>query len=89
MGQLINAPSVDRFQEALREVEGEGGEIVSGGGVLPGPGNFVEPTLVRAKPQWPIVQRETFGPILYVMPYQNRGEAIDMHNSPGRPASSL
>jgi aldehyde dehydrogenase (NAD+) len=80
MGPLIDAPSVERFQEALREVEREGGKVVHGGHVLPGPGNFVEPTLVRAKPHWPIVQRETFGPILYVMPYGTMDEAIEMHN---------
>lgn len=80
MGPLIDTASVQRFQDALLEVQQEGGEIVCGGNVLPGPGNFVEPTLVRAKPDWPIIKRETFGPILYVMPYRELDEAIAMHN---------
>ena len=33
-----------------------------------GPGNFVEPTIVRARNDWPIVQTETFAPILYLIP---------------------
>src|SRR2546427_2282309 len=33
-----------------------------GGNVLKGPGNFVEPAIVRARNEWPIVQTETFAP---------------------------
>ena len=33
-----------------------------------GPGNFVEPAIVRARNEWPIVQTETFAPILYLIP---------------------
>ena len=81
MGPLIDAASVQRFQEALREVKREGGNILFGGTVLPGPGHFVEPTLVHAKPHWPILQRETFGPLLYVFPYQSLEEAIEIQNA--------
>lgn len=80
MGPLIDASSIERFEEALREVEQEGGKILHGGHVLPGPGNWVEPTLVLAQSHWPVVQRETFGPILYVMPYRTMDEAVEMHN---------
>ena len=80
MGPLIDAASIQRFLDALREVEQEGGEIIYGGQVLPGPGNFVEPTLVRAKPHWPILQRETFGPLLYVLSYRSLEEAFEIHN---------
>lgn len=51
-----------------------------GGRVLNRPGYFVEPTIVRAQNRWPIVQRETFAPILYVMPFQTMDEAITMQN---------
>lgn len=80
MGPLIDQASVKRFEEALREVQREGGEIVYGGKVLPGPGHFVQPTLVRAQAHWPIIQRETFGPILYVLPYRTLEEAIEIQN---------
>jgi len=80
MGPLIDAASIQRFLDTLREVEQEGGEIIYGGQVLSGPGNFVEPTLVRAKPHWPILQRETFGPLLYVLSYRSLEEAFEIHN---------
>ena len=48
--------------------------------MLSRPGYFVEPTIVRAQPQWPLVQRETFAPILYVMTFHTLDEAVAMQN---------
>ena len=49
--------------------EAAGGELLTGGtGRSSGPGNFVEPAIVRARNDWPIVQTETFAPILYLIP---------------------
>ena len=47
---------------------------------ISGRGYFVEPTLVERNPHWDIVQRETFAPILYVMPYEDLTEAIRIQN---------
>jgi len=82
MGPLIDAMAVASFRRAIEEVRSAGGEIVCGGVVREGPGFFVEPTIVRAaKNEWPVVQRETFGPILYVMRYRELSEAIAMQNA--------
>jgi aldehyde dehydrogenase (NAD+) len=54
--------------------------VLYGGRVLPGPGHFVEPAIVKAKNDWPVVQRETFAPILYVMPYRTLEEAVALQN---------
>ena len=35
-----------------------------------GAGNFVEPTIVRARSDWAIVQTETFAPILYLIEFK-------------------
>lgn len=80
MGPLIDQMAVQRFRETLEEIQKEGGEILCGGRVLPGPGYFVEPTIVRAENRWPVVQRETFAPILYLMTYHTITEAIAMQN---------
>jgi aldehyde dehydrogenase (NAD+) len=80
MGPLIDQVAVQRFRETLEEIQKEGGEILCGGRVLPGPGYFVEPTIVRAENRWPVVQRETFAPILYLMTYRTIAEAIAMQN---------
>ena len=43
-------------------------------------GFFVEPTLVGAQNHLPIVQSETFAPILYIIGYDKLEDAIRMHN---------
>jgi aldehyde dehydrogenase (NAD+) len=48
--------------------------------VLKRPGNFVEPAIVRAAAEMPVVRTETFAPILYVIPYDTLEEAIRMQN---------
>ena len=40
----------------------------------------MEPTIVEAQPDWELVQRETFVPILYVMRYRSLDDAIAMNN---------
>jgi aldehyde dehydrogenase (NAD+) len=80
MGPLIDAAAVERFRAVMRELKGLGAEILHGGEVVLGPGFFVQPTLVRADPAWPVVKRETFAPILYIMRYRTLEEAIAIHN---------
>jgi len=71
---------VEAYRAAIHEIKNEGGESLYGGQVLDRPGYFVEPTIVRAKNHWPIVQRETFAPILYVMTFRTLDEAIALQN---------
>jgi aldehyde dehydrogenase (NAD+) len=81
MGPLIDAAAVDAFRRAIDEARAAGGELVCGGKTKEGSGHFVEPTIVRgADNAWPVVQRETFGPILYVMRYRDLSDAIAMQN---------
>jgi aldehyde dehydrogenase (NAD+) len=81
VGPLIDADAVAGFRRAVEEALAAGGALVCGGQVRAGPGFFVEPTVIRnARNDWPIVQRETFAPILYVMRYRDLNEAIALHN---------
>ncbi len=80
LGPLIDHVAVETYRAAIDEIKKEGGDILYGGRVLSRPGYFVEPTIVRAKPQWPLVQRETFAPILYVMTYRTLDEALAIQN---------
>jgi aldehyde dehydrogenase (NAD+) len=65
-------------------VREEGGRILYGGELLTGdawPGGcYVKPCIATARNEFPIVQEETFAPILYVIPYQTLDEAIRLHN---------
>jgi len=80
MGPLIDGGAVDEMVEALGTAKAEGGELLCGGGKLDRPGNFVEPTLVRATAGMKIVQDETFAPILYIFEVDTLDEAIALHN---------
>ena len=81
MGPLIDRAAVEAYRKALEEVKQAGGKVLYGGQVLDRPGNFVEPVIVKAENQWPIVQRETFAPILYVMPFTVLDDAIALQNA--------
>ncbi|WP_447964929.1 L-piperidine-6-carboxylate dehydrogenase [Nitrospira sp. Ecomares 2.1] len=80
MGPLIDERALEEYRMTLEEVVQDGGEILYGGRVLEGPGFFVEPTIVRAENRWKVVQRETFAPIVYVMPFSTLDEAILLQN---------
>jgi aldehyde dehydrogenase (NAD+) len=81
MGPLIDAQAVERFEAAVAAARSAGGEVLHGGHRLAGPGHFVEPTLIRARNDWPVVQAETFGPILYLIPVDSLEQAISQQNA--------
>ncbi len=80
MGPLTSAAAVSRYEAAIERVIAQGGRVLTGGHVLDRPGHFVQPTIVKARNEWSIVQEETFGPILYLIPYQHLDEAIALNN---------
>ncbi len=84
MGPLIDPPSVDNVLKSIEKVESEGGEILHGGEKLNGekfPGGcYMTPCLATARPDFDVVKRETFGPLLYLMTYSDFEEAIAIHN---------
>lgn len=80
MGPLIDEQARERFCAAIAELRGLGARILYGGEALPGPGYFVQPTLAEARPEWDIVKRETFGPLLYLMRFRTLEEAIAINN---------
>ena len=88
MGPLIDSQAVEQYQDAVAEARAAGGEILYGGRVLTRPGNFVEPTLIRARNEWPIVQTETFAPVLYVIAVDSLVEAIAAQNASAHGLSS-
>jgi aldehyde dehydrogenase (NAD+) len=81
MGPLIDAGAVSRYQAAIAAAQSEGGTLLCGGRVLERPGHFVEPAIVRASAQMPIVATETFAPLLYVVPYESFEEAVALQNA--------
>ncbi len=80
MGPLIDESAVARVESACAAVRDAGGEVLCGGERIDGPGNFITPAIAVAQNDWDIVQTETFGPILYLIPYGTLDEAIAMQN---------
>jgi aldehyde dehydrogenase (NAD+) len=80
MGPLIDELAVEGYLAALDQITAQGGEILYGGKRLDRPGHYVLPTIVRARPDMPIVKEETFAPILYVFTYSDLDEAIALQN---------
>jgi aldehyde dehydrogenase (NAD+) len=80
MGPLINERAVEAMMKALRTATEQGGKVLVGGRRLDRPGFFVEPAIVRARPEMPIVAEETFAPILYALSYRDLDEAIAIQN---------
>ena len=81
MGPLIDPRAVSSYSQAIEKARRAGGTVLCGDKVRPGSGNFVEPTIVRARSEWEIVQTETFAPILYLIEFKTLDEAIAMHNA--------
>ena len=81
LGPLIDGDAARAFEEAVERIRKEGGSVILGGRRLPRKGHYVEPTLVRARRDLPIVGEETFAPILYIIRVRGLDEAIEVHNS--------
>jgi aldehyde dehydrogenase (NAD+) len=85
MGPLIDKAAVLMYEASIKASIEQGGKVVVEGGVLSGPGYesgcYVKPCIIEVKDSsLPIVQHETFAPILYIMKYRDLEEAIAMQN---------
>ncbi|MFM7721074.1 MAG: aldehyde dehydrogenase family protein [Sediminibacterium sp.] len=84
MGPLIDKDAVKMYLQSIEACKKEGGKFIVEGGVLEGAqyasGCYVKPCIAEAKPQFKIVQHETFAPILYLLKYNTIEEAIAIQN---------
>jgi aldehyde dehydrogenase (NAD+) len=84
VGPLIDKHAVKLYEDAIAAAKKQGGKILVEGGVLKGKnfesGCYVKPCVIEAKNEMPIVQHETFAPILYITTYKNLDEAIALQN---------
>lgn len=85
VGPLIDRHAVETYLKAIEDAKSQGAKVVIDGSVLSGSGFesgcYVKPCILEVEnSSLPIVQHETFAPILYVMKYKTLEEAIDMQN---------
>ena len=93
VGPVIDKLAVEMYLKALDKVVEEGGNIIVSGGVLEGEGYesgcYVKPAIAEAKPDFEIVQEETFAPILYLLKYSGPvTNAIEIQNNVSQGLSS-
>ena len=85
VGPVIDQAAVDNYQTAVNEIREAGGRFVVDPNVLDGlgfeSGCYVRPCIAEAENGWPIVQRETFVPILYLLKYSTLADAITQQNA--------
>jgi betaine-aldehyde dehydrogenase len=85
MGALISSAQVDRVDGFVERARAAGATVVVGGERVAVPGldggAFYRPTLITGAAQGSeIVQREVFGPVLVVLPFDTAEQAIEQAN---------
>jgi aldehyde dehydrogenase (NAD+) len=84
VGPLIDKDAVESYLDSAEKIREQGGKFLVEPGVLKGrkyqSGCYVRPCIAEVKNDYPIVQHETFAPILYLIKYQDFDEAIAMQN---------
>jgi aldehyde dehydrogenase (NAD+) len=84
VGPLIDDGAGEQMARALQAARQQGGSVFGGQrttGGLPAGGCYVQPAIVQIDANAPIVQTETFAPILYVHRYDAFDEAVAINNS--------
>jgi len=80
-GPMHNEKGVQLYLKTVKEAEALGGKIEYGGKVIDREGFYVEPTIVSGlQHDSPLVLRESFCPVLYIMPFDNLDQVIDWNN---------
>ena len=81
IGPLVSEQHRDKVMGMIKSGIKSGGEAVTGGSVIDGPGYYVEPTVLANPPQSSqIVQEEVFGPVITAIPFEDIEEAASLAN---------
>jgi aldehyde dehydrogenase (NAD+) len=85
VGPLVHRRAYEAMERAIGQAAQEGGKLVAGGDrVLTDEAPdayYARPAIVRMPAQTAIVERETFAPLLYVLPYDDFRDAIALNNA--------
>ena len=84
MGPMIDEGAVQDMMDSIEELKKQGGRVLYGGERvtvkgLEG-GHYVTPCIAEGKNEFPVVQKETFAPLLYIIEYDGIEEAIALQN---------
>ncbi|MDP2676260.1 MAG: aldehyde dehydrogenase family protein [bacterium] len=88
MGPLISEKARANVLRSVQKAKEQGGEVVYEGKPLDRKGFFLEPTVIYTKKHLSIMEKETFGPILYIQPIHDLEEGIALNNKVDQGLSS-
>lgn len=81
MGPLVSKTQQERVLGYIRSGETDGAKVIAGGKPLPGPGAYVQPTILTdVSPTMKCVREEIFGPVLAATRFDEVGEVIQRAN---------
>jgi len=85
VGPLIDKESVATYLAAIQQVKDQGGKMLVEGKQLTGDGYesgcYVTPSIAEVENHYPIVQHETFAPLLFLIKYKgDLDNAIELQN---------
>jgi aldehyde dehydrogenase (NAD+) len=81
VGPMISADARADATAAVERGVAAGGRLVAGGHALPGPGSYLQPTLVEvADPAAELAQEEVFAPVCALMSAADAGAAVELAN---------
>lgn len=82
VGAITTGRQFETILGHIQAARDAGAQVVLGGSALPGPGHFIEPTVVAGvKPDMAIAREEVFGPVLAILPFDTLDEAVSLANS--------
>lgn len=81
VGPLIDEAAYQAMQNALEQARFEGGTVFGGERIPDLEGFYVQPAIVKIAATAPILQHETFAPILYFITYDTLEDAIALQNA--------
>lgn len=83
VGPMIRESQVQIIEKQLAQAVSQGAQIRCGGRRRPDLGpQFFEPTILTGvRPEMAVMQEETFGPIMPIIPVRNADEAVEMANA--------
>lgn len=82
IGPLIDTKAVEKTLSLVADAKQRGAHVRTGGAAIPGPGSFVEPTVISDVPAGSeLLREEIFGPVLAVVPFDTEQEAVALANA--------
>ena len=81
IGAITRAPQLQLLQSQVADALAKGATLATGGQVLPGPGNWFEPTvLTGVNHGMEVMREESFGPIVGIQKVAGDDEAVALMN---------